>query len=317
MKLYEGDNRRSGKREATNSTTVRQKGGGKNILKFYDFFTSEDQACVVLQYCPQTLTEHLRVNEHTLTPADRQGIALSVCEGIQFLHSIGLVHRDIKPDNILITNKGEIKIADLGAATTPDANGQMTGFHGTPGYAAPEVKDNKTPYDIMVDSVSLGSTIHHHGQAGPDEGEGHIDLRASKPDPDPSKRASIDEALAHVFFKESLGATTHVVQPSGSSFEGKGKEVPGRGRAQTAAAGSGVGGAGAGSGAGVGSGAGIGSGVGVGSGAGVQGSSNYTTAPTMLNPKPALFNSILARPPLTGNSSTEKDPSPDPPVVRH
>ncbi|KAG0248010.1 hypothetical protein BGZ95_008256, partial [Linnemannia exigua] len=101
-----------------------------------------------------TLTEHLHDQDHILTPADRQGFALSICEGIKFLHSIGLVHRDIKPDNILITSSGEIKIADLGAATTPGANGRMTGFCGTPGYSAPEVKDNIAPYDIKVDSVS-------------------------------------------------------------------------------------------------------------------------------------------------------------------
>jgi eukaryotic-like serine/threonine-protein kinase len=97
--------------------------------------------------------------------ADAVHIALAVARALQHAHQCGLVHRDIKPDNILITHDGQVKIADLGLAKAvleDDLSATQTGQGaGTPVYMAPEQARDAKHADPRSDLYALGCVLYH------------------------------------------------------------------------------------------------------------------------------------------------------------
>lgn len=87
----------------------------------------------------------------------------SIASGLSFMHSRGILHRDIKPDNILIMPGGSIRICDFGLATWRDPMGMDRGQAGTFLFMAPEVTSypqTRLPYDgTLADVFSMGKTL--------------------------------------------------------------------------------------------------------------------------------------------------------------
>jgi serine/threonine protein kinase len=122
-------------------------------------------------------------------------LVMEICEALQFSHERGVVHRDIKPTNILLTNDGHVKVADFGLAKH---FGQPTSFvtqsglsMGTPGYAAPEQLGGAGDVDHRADVYSLGVMLYQMLT-------GWLPRGAYRP---PSARAHVDERLDAVVFK--------------------------------------------------------------------------------------------------------------------
>lgn len=93
-------------------------------------------------------------------------LELGICttEALKEAHKKGIVHRDIKPDNIMVTNEGNIKLADLGIAKQlgDDYGTTMAGTTiGTPFYIAPEQAMDSSTVDERCDIYSLGATMYH------------------------------------------------------------------------------------------------------------------------------------------------------------
>jgi len=92
-------------------------------------------------------------------------IARQAAVGLQAAHEHGLVHRDVKPGNLMVTPEGQVKLLDLGLARfqhEPTTEGELTGTGqsmGTPDYMAPEQIADSRAVDIRADIYSLGCTL--------------------------------------------------------------------------------------------------------------------------------------------------------------
>jgi serine/threonine-protein kinase len=88
-------------------------------------------------------------------------ITAQVASGLAAAHANKLVHRDVKPENILLTSQGAAKLADLGLALKiGSSDGDGGEFSGTPGYVAPEVITGQAPPSPASDLFGLGATLY-------------------------------------------------------------------------------------------------------------------------------------------------------------
>jgi len=128
-------------------------------------------------------------------------IAEAVAAALDAASEQRIVHRDIKPDNIMLTRRGEVKLADLGIAKNTDENVQLTKSHvmmGTPAYLAPEQAQDAHSVDVRADIYSLGATLFEMltGRI-PYPGKSTYDiLRKMVSDPIPDPREIVDTISA-------------------------------------------------------------------------------------------------------------------------
>ncbi len=138
--------------------------------------------------------------------AEACGLARQVALGLQYLHERGLVHRDLKPGNVMRTPEGTVKILDLGLArwqakdTTEGGTRTGEGM-GTPDYMAPEQIAHAATVDIRADLYALGGTLFHllTGRAPFGDIEGiYAKMKAQEMTPAPDVRTLRADVPAHV-----------------------------------------------------------------------------------------------------------------------
>jgi eukaryotic-like serine/threonine-protein kinase len=116
----------------------------------------------------------------------RLRVFLRIAEAVSFAHSQGVVHRDLKPQNIMTGAFGEVFVVDWGIARIPAA--------GTPGYRAPQAAD---PHDPRIDVYALGRVLHDMTGAAPPAPLRAVAARAAAADPD-GRYATVDALAADV-----------------------------------------------------------------------------------------------------------------------
>ncbi len=160
-----------------------------NILNVYDVGDSADELYISMEYIEgKTLTDIIHTEAYSFEPLYIKNISIQICGALDYAHTNNIIHRDIKPDNIMITSENKIKIMDFGLAKRSDLASSMTQdgiAMGTAQYMSPEqIKgdniDNRTDlyafgcmlYEMIIknppfNSTNINALIYKHLSAKP------------------------------------------------------------------------------------------------------------------------------------------------------
>lgn len=184
-----------------------------NIIKCYDIITDSSCAYIVMEYQPGEDLEKRIQRTGPLAIADAVNYTIQAAEGLKHTQLAGLIHRDVKPSNMFLTNRGEVKILDLGlamVAQTGDEDGSLTQIYddslGTADYVSPEQAKNSHSVDHRADMYSLGCTLYHFLVGHAPFHEGSIVQRIAKHQTEMPKslaklRTDCPPALEQICFK--------------------------------------------------------------------------------------------------------------------
>ncbi|KAM8877196.1 serine/threonine-protein kinase TAO2 isoform 2-T2 [Synchiropus picturatus] len=128
-----------------------------NTVEYHGCYLREHTAWLVMEYCLGSASDLLEVHKKPLQEVEIAAITHGALQGLVYLHSHNMIHRDVKAGNILLTEPGQVKLGDFGSASiVAPANS----FVGTPYWMAPEVilAMDEGQYDGKVDVWSLGIT---------------------------------------------------------------------------------------------------------------------------------------------------------------
>lgn len=113
----------------------------QNIITVHDVGRIEDTYYIVMEYLPESLQQRLRKQGRTMEPGEALRIVRQIASALEYAHTKGFIHRDIKPDNIMFRSDGTAVLVDFGIARAVDSTTQLTqtGMSiGTPHYMSPE-----------------------------------------------------------------------------------------------------------------------------------------------------------------------------------
>lgn len=136
-----------------------------NVVSAFDVGHAQGRYFYVMEYCEGESLEDILKREQFLLPEMALDIVLQVANGLQHAHEHGIVHRDIKPGNIMLTNEGVAKILDMGLSKSiSDAEASFNTQNGlavgTPHYMSPEQVRGDKDIDGRADIYSLGATLY-------------------------------------------------------------------------------------------------------------------------------------------------------------
>lgn len=174
-----------------------------HIVGVHDFGEAGGYFYLLMEFVDGVNLRQL-IQSRRLSPDEALEIITPVCDALQAAHDRGIVHRDVKPENLLIDRNGVVKIADFGIArmmdepaadglshAAPDPSAEHTLAAGTPDYAAPEQRLSAS-CDHRVDIYSLGVVLYEM-ITGQRPGSGKITP--------PSRRAAVDMRIDEVVLK--------------------------------------------------------------------------------------------------------------------
>lgn len=132
-----------------------------NLVQAYAFGEDEGDLFLAMEYVEGVTMGDRLDNETRLMLDEAMNITQQVAEGLHFAWTEEqLIHRDIKPDNIMLTPDGHVKLTDMGLARTVVELENVTEVSGTPAYMNPE-QFTKQPMDCRADIYSLGVCLYH------------------------------------------------------------------------------------------------------------------------------------------------------------
>ena len=156
-------------RRATREAQMAGRLSHRNVVRIYDIVEEDGQPCIVMEFLPYQSLRDLLKEEGPLPPDRAAQIGLGVLAALSAAHAEGILHRDVKPANILVGPDGRVVLTDFGIARAADsptltADGALLG---SPSYIAPEHARNGhsgagAPGDLWALGVSLYTAVEGH-----------------------------------------------------------------------------------------------------------------------------------------------------------
>ncbi len=167
-----------------------------NVVRIYDVQHGDERPWIVMEYVPaRSLLQVIKENG-PLPPGEVAGIGLAVLSALDAAQRVGVVHRDVKPSNVLIADDGRVLLTDFGSALIDEGEGALTQtglILGSPRYIAPERAANGVS-TLEADLWSLGATLYEavEGRAPyTRETTMAVLIALATEKPDPTQRAGV------------------------------------------------------------------------------------------------------------------------------
>ena len=160
----------SQQRECYREVSILRKVSHPNIIKYYSSFLENESLCIIMEYAElgdlYTLIKHYKRHQKFFEEIILWRIAFEVLNGLEYLHSNNIIHRDIKCLNLFLSKDHHVKIGDLGVSTITSLGGMHCTRVGTPLYLSPELV-KQIPYDYKTDIWSFGCSLYHLASLDP------------------------------------------------------------------------------------------------------------------------------------------------------
>ena len=158
---YSGDFREGIRKFLKEAKTLAQLNHIPAIANVHDFFEENNTAYIVMDYIKgQSLKQHIKARQNPYSFSEALSLVTPCMEALEQVHQAGIIHRDFAPDNILIDEKGRVKIIDFGASRDFVANNATMTIMVKHGYAPVEQYSNAVKQGPYTDVYSLGAIFY-------------------------------------------------------------------------------------------------------------------------------------------------------------
>ncbi|XP_044726621.1 serine/threonine-protein kinase polo isoform X1 [Chrysoperla carnea] len=148
------------KDKMTQEITIHRSLNHKHVVGFHGFFEDIHNVYIILELCRRRSMMELHKRRKTLTEPETRFYLHQILDGVNYLHTKRIIHRDLKLGNIFLNDELNVKIGDFGLATRVEFNGERKKtLCGTPNYIAPEIL-NKKGHSFEVDVWSIGCIMY-------------------------------------------------------------------------------------------------------------------------------------------------------------
>ncbi|MBE1470687.1 serine/threonine-protein kinase [Kibdelosporangium phytohabitans] len=161
------------KQRATREGRIAAKLQHRNAVTVYDVDHEDGYSYLIMEYLPSRSLAQVLTERGPLSVAETADIGIQIADALSSAHAAGVVHRDVKPGNILLGHDGTAKITDFGISRAVAEAGTTTSglLVGTPAYLSPEIAKGERA-TFPSDVYSLGATLHAALEGAPPSGGG-------------------------------------------------------------------------------------------------------------------------------------------------
>ncbi|ESQ42639.1 hypothetical protein EUTSA_v10013669mg [Eutrema salsugineum] len=126
-----------------------------NIVQIHEVIGTKTKICIVMEYVAGGQLSD-KLGRHKMKESDARKLFQQLIDAVDYCHNRGVYHRDLKPQNLLLDSKGNLKVSDFGLSAVPKSGDMLSTACGSPCYIAPELIMNKGYSGAAVDVWSCG-----------------------------------------------------------------------------------------------------------------------------------------------------------------